>query len=118
MQELLSLLAHQGILADKMQRERIIYLNPADHSHVMPFNVLSAKGDPYELAQSIIEAFRRAWPESLSEAPRFADIMLHSLMLLIKTKRTLIDLPDLLTEDTFRDGLLQQASDPDLTKFF
>lgn len=100
------------------QHERIIYLNPADTHYIVPFNVLATPGDPYEVAQMVIESFRRAWPESLSSAPHFANIMLHALLVLIHAKLTLIDLPRLLTNKDFRRSLLSSVNIPELTEYF
>jgi type IV secretory system conjugative DNA transfer VirD4/TraG family protein len=116
--DLLWLLHKREVFAKSRQLDRIVYLNPAEHTYVIPFNVLATPGDPYVIAQNIIEAFRRTWPESLAEAPQFTDIMLHSLLLLIGTGRTLLDLPLVLTDQEFRDQLLEQAANDDLTHYF
>lgn len=116
--ELLALLQQRGLLDVPEQWNRIIYINPAEHRYVIPFNVLQTPGDPYEVAQNVIEAFRRTWPESLWEAPHFSNIMLHALLVLIKTRRTLIDLPRLLVDQRYRERLLARTASPDLTAFF
>jgi len=114
--DVLALLHNAGIL--EREQNRIIYLNPAEHEYVIPFNVLATPGDPYEIAQSVIEAFRRTWPASLSTAPHFENIMLHALLVLIQAKLTLVDLPQFLTEFTFREDCLQQVNVPELTSYF
>lgn len=116
--DLVELLASQGILADTTIRERIIYLDPASQAYVIPFNVLAVNERPYVIAQNVIEAFRRTWSEALSVAPNFENNMLYALLVLIKAKRTLIDLPRLWTNGDFRHRLLMEASDPELTSFF
>jgi len=116
--DLLELLYQRGSLENPELMERIVYVNPADHRHVIAFNVLAAQGDPYEIAQNVIEAFRRAYPETLREAPHFANLMLHALLVLIKTGMTLIELPRLLVDQAFRDSLLAQAGDRDLASYF
>jgi len=116
--ELLGLLQQRRLFDDPEQWRRIVYLNPAEHRYVVPFNVLRAPGDPYQVAQNVIEAFRRTWPESLWEAPHFSNVMLHALLLLIKTRRTLIDLPRLLVDQHYRERLLARTASPDLTAFF
>lgn len=116
--DLLVLLYNTNQLANDAARDRIIYLNPADHTHVIPFNVLAVSGEPYRIAQNVIEAFHRTWPDSLAAAPHFDNVMLHSLLLLIQAKLTLIHLPRLLLDDSFRAGLLEQNDDPALRSFF
>lgn len=116
--DLLAMLLDQGTLDDIQQAERVIYLDPTEHSFVVPFNVLATAGEPYEIAQNVIEAFRRTWPESLVEAPHFSNIMLHALMLLIRTRSTLIDLPRLLMSRPYRERLLERVDAPELSAFF
>jgi hypothetical protein len=116
--DLLSLLITRGVLDDLAIRERLMYLDPARKDYVIPFNVLTIPGEPYEIAQNVIEAFRRTWPESLAEAPNFANNMLHAVLLLIQSQLTLVELPRLLVDREFREMLLTRSGDPDLTSFF
>ena len=116
--DLLWLLEQQGAFADGAQQARIVYVNPAQRDHIIPFNVLATPGEPYEIAQNVIEAFRRTWPDSLGEAPHFSNVMLYTLLLLIRVRLTLVDMPRLLVDADFRDGLLERAGDPELTAFF
>lgn len=114
---LATLITHE-VLDQREQFKRIVYINPSDHRYVVPFNVLAAPGQPYEVAQNVIEAFRRTWPESLWEAPHFSNVMLHGLLVLIKVNQTLAALPRLLLDRPFREELLRQAGDRDLSSFF
>jgi len=98
--------------------ERLIYLDPSRKDYLIPFNVLAIPGDPYSVAQNVIEAFRRTWPETLKEAPRFSDIALHSLLVLIENRLTLVEFPRLLTDKDWRDQLLKKVANPDLAPFF
>lgn len=116
--DLLWLLDRQGVFADETQEKRIVYVNPAERRYIIPFNVLAVPGEPYEVAHNVIEAFRRTWPESLGEAPHFSNVMLHTLLLLIKVGLTLVDMPRLLVDAAFRDDLLERAGEPELTAFF
>ena len=65
-------------------RARILYLQPGGDDHALPFNILDTPGEPYAVAQGLLEAFRRTWAESLSEAPRFDNIALAALLVLIE----------------------------------
>jgi hypothetical protein len=116
--DLLWLLDRRRVLEDRAQEQRLVYVNPAERRYIIPFNVLATPGEPYEVAHNVIEAFRRAWPDSLGEAPHFTNVMLHALLLLIKVKLTLVDMPRLLVDADFRDGLLERAGEPELTAFF
>ena len=98
--------------------KRVIYFDPARTDFTIPFNVLCASLPPYTLAHQIIEAFRRTWPQSLREAPRFMNITLAAVLALILARRTLVDLPTLLTDKTFRESVLADVDDPNVVEFF
>jgi len=116
--DLLSLLVERDVFQrDPDLAKRIIYLDPAGE-RVIPLNVLAIPGDPYEIATAVIEALKRAWSETLSAAPNFENNALYSLMLLIKTRRTLLDLPRVWADTEFRDRLLEEAGDRDIVSFF
>ena len=83
-----------------------------------PFNVLRIPGEPYTVAQNVLEAFRRTWPESLRVAPRFSNIVLASLLLLIEQDLTLIEMPRLLTEPGYRQALLRRSHNIEVIRFF
>src|SRR5579859_7625685 len=114
-------LAHllsEGFFKSEAQRQRVIYFDPTRIDYAIPFNVLKTPTTPYALAQQVIEAFRRTWPQSLEEAPRFTNIALASLLVLIETGRSLIDMAELLTSKSLREQLLAQVHDPQLIDFF
>jgi DNA helicase HerA-like ATPase len=98
--------------------ERVIYFDPSRPEYALPFNVLASSDPPYVIAANLVEAFRRAWPESLREAPRFANILLAGILTLIANRRTLADLPRLLTNKEFREAMLVNISDPEIISVF
>ncbi len=63
------------------------------------------------MAASILEAFRRTWPDSLHEAPHFSNVVTAALIVLIQNHLTLMDMPLLLTNQAFRETCLEQISD-------
>jgi len=105
-------------LSEEEARERVIYFEPGRDDYLVPFNVLNTPYEPYVIAQNILEAFQRTWPESLKEAPRFANIILAALVVLIENRLTLIEMPRLLTEKAYRDELLRRVSNPEVPRFF
>ena len=114
------LLRHLGtrrLLDDPLIRRRIVYVEPTRTDYVIPFNVLATEDEPYQVAAAVLEAFRRTFP-TLKEAPHFENVMTHALLLLIKTRRTLVDLTRLLTDIHWREARLRQAGEPKLTAFF
>ena len=97
---------------------RILYFDPSRTDYLLPFNVLDSGFSPYETAQNVVEAFRRTWPRALSEAPRFSNIVTVSVLTLIANRLTLVELPRLLTDTGFRDGLLERVDDQEIIAFW
>ena len=63
------------------------------------------------MGASILEAFRRTWPNWLREAPRFSNVVTAALIVLIENGLTLWDMPRLLTDTEFREHCLAQVSE-------
>jgi len=99
-------------------RKRVIYFDPARPDFTIAFNVLRSSLEPYTVANHVTEAFRRTWPKSLGEAPRFTNIMQASLMALVYARKTLVDMPRMLTDPAFRDTVLARVPDPHVLNFF
>lgn len=94
---------------------RILYVAPRRRDYVVPFNVLKrpdATTETYEICQRVINAFMRTWSRTLAEPPRFQQIMRASLAVLVETGETLIDLYQLLTDETYREEHLERIPDP------
>ncbi len=117
--DLLRSLITQEILNDPAIRERLIYVDPARTDFVVPFNVLSNSGErPYDIATSVLEAFRRTWLESLKEAPHFTNVIVAALLVLIENQLTLMDMPRLLSDKNYRERCLTRVHDQELIEFF
>lgn len=99
-------------------RRRILYVDATREDYVVPFNVLATDDEPYITAQNVIEAMRRTWAEELRAAPRFANVALHSLLVLIEMRLSLVELPRLLADKDYRDSLLANVGQPDVAAFF
>lgn len=110
---------HQSWLANSVNRKRLIYLDPSRHDYLMPLNILkSSSSTPHEIAENVVEAFRRVWPETLSEAPRFAQIMRNAILVLALRGLSLLELEPLLTDAEFRKRMLSGVNDPLVVSFF
>ncbi len=117
-EDLLKLLLSSRRLSAVELADKLIYVEPSRTDAIIPFNVLATPDEPYKVAAAVIEAFRRTWSQALQEAPQFSNIMIHAVLLLIQTGQTLVDLPRLLVDQDWRDGLLARAADLKLTAFF
>lgn len=111
-------LVTSGYLTTHKHIRRIVYLDMTDTAHIPAFNVLAVPGEPYAIAQLVIEAFRRTWPDALKEAPQFSNVMLAALVVLIKTRQTLVHLHRLLVDKAWRDARLEEAADVEASAFF
>jgi hypothetical protein len=103
---------------DPAALDRVVYFEPTRTDCVIPFNILKSPLPPYTIAQQVIEAFRRTWPHALEEAPRFTNIALAVLLVLIETGKSLVEMPMMLTSRDYREKLLEQVYDPQVVEFF
>ncbi len=116
--DLLRLLVTRGVHRNLNVMRRIIYIDPSREDYIVPFNVLDSPDLPYDTAASILEAFRRTWPQSLQEAPHFSNVVMGALLVLIQNNLTLMDMHRLLTNQEFREVCLLKVSEPSVVEFF
>ena len=117
--DLLRLLVTRSVLTDPDIRSRLIYVDPARTDYVIPFNVLATQAEhPYDIAASVLKAFRRTWPECLSEAPHFSNVVTAALIVLIENGLTLMHMSRLLTNSEFREQCLERVTDSSIVEFF
>ncbi|HEX9597529.1 MAG TPA: DUF87 domain-containing protein, partial [Anaerolineales bacterium] len=111
--------AGRAWLSQPANQQRLIYLDPSRSDYLIPCNILkNPSSTPYEIAENVVEAFRRVWPETLAEAPRFAQIMRNAVLVLIAGGLSLLELEPLLTDAAFRRRLLEKVKDPLVVSFF
>ena len=109
-----SLIAH-NFFSNPEAFDRLLYVAPRRRDYIIPFNVLArpdSDTETYEIGQRVIAAFMRTWARTLSEPPRFQQIMRAALATLIETNETLCSLHRLLCDDQFRSDHLQNIPDP------
>ena len=100
-------------------RQRVFYVDPARTDYLIPANILrNPHATSYEIAENVIEAFRRVWPETLAEAPRFAQIMRNAVFVLAERGLSLLELEPFLTDPDFRSRLLAGIHDSLVVSFF
>jgi len=116
--DVLRLLVTKGLHKDLNVMKRIIYIDPSREDYIVPFNVLDSPDPPYDTAASILEAFRRTWPQSLQEAPHFSNVVMGALLVLIQNQLTLMDMHRLLTNQEFREVCLLKVGEPSVVEFF
>ncbi len=111
-------LLSRGYFTNHTALEHVVYFDPTRTDYFIPFNILKSALPPYTIAQQIIEAFRRTWPRALEEAPRFTNIALAVLLVLIETGKSLVEMPLVLTNREYREQLLAQVHEPQVVEFF
>lgn len=97
----------------------VIHLDPADLAHPVGFNPLyDVEPDQRPLvAAHVVAAFQHIWGSSWG--PRLEYILTNSLRLLLDAPgSTLLGLPKLLSDETYRRRLLAHARDPIVRAFW
>jgi len=116
--DVLSYLGNSGFFKIPENLKRLVYINPSRLDFSPGINLLELqKGeDPAEHANDIIEVFKRSW--DLENAPVFEDVMFNSMMVLMENNLSIIEMPRLITDKTYRDNLLAKTEDPAVNQFF
>lgn len=111
----------QGALATVPSRRahEVVYLDPADMQRPIGFNVLdNVRPDQHAVAaDGVVAAFHHVWPESWG--PRLEYLLMHAVRaLLANPGSTLLGVPRLFTDDTYRVRILANVRDPVLLAFW
>ena len=114
-EDVLSNLHSRGYFNNSESHKRVIYFEPSRSDYTLPFNILNL---PYvasdKLAEQTITAFKRAWPTLKDGAPRFQDIALPALRVLIEAGQTLVDLRRFLVDQGHRQYCISRVADQHL----
>jgi len=111
----------QGALGSVPSRRahEVVYLDPADMERPIGFNVLdSVRPDQHAVAaDGVVAAFHHVWPDSWG--PRLEYLLTHAIRaLLANPGSTLLGVPRLFTDDTYRTRILANVRDPVLLAFW
>lgn len=122
----LALIDPHGDLADNIlsyvpeeRMEDVIYFNPSDTKYPIAFNPLeeTRSEQRYLVASGLISIFKKIWPDYWG--PRLEHILRYSLLTLLEYPgSTLLDLPRLLTDVTFREAVLKSVKDQHVRDFW
>jgi type IV secretory pathway TraG/TraD family ATPase VirD4 len=106
-------------LIPRRRAHQLVYLNPTDLSRPIGYNVL---GDVHEdhrpvVAEGVISAFKHVWPDSWG--PRLEHFLLNSIRALLDAPgSTLLCVPRLLTDDSYRAHVVRTVRDPVVRSFW
>jgi hypothetical protein len=113
----------EEILTNHIPRNRtndVIYFNPKDHDRAFALNMLHcSRPDQRGLVVSnVIGIFKKLWADSWG--PRMEDILRNGLYALIEQPRpvSILALPKLLTDPTYRTQALGHSRNPAVLDFF
>jgi Type IV secretion-system coupling protein DNA-binding domain len=97
----------------------LVYINPYDYERPIGFNPLSGVPDDLKplVAEELVSAFRHVWPDSWG--PRLDYILSNAVRAILDVPgATLLMLPRLLTDDTFRAHIVEHyLTDPVVRSF-
>ncbi len=97
----------------------VVYFNPSDRDHPIAFNVLDTKkGYPEHLtASGLVEVFKKIWSESWG--PRLEYILRNAILALLQApESSLLGIPRVLIDSTYRAEVLRHVTDPVIRQFW
>ncbi len=113
-------LLDQGYFQRPDAFEKLLYVDFRRQDAFLPFNVLDQPYPDHTIADWLVEVCVRAWP-ALGDgaAPTFENLIRHATVLLCQNGRLpFTQLSRVLTDKSYRDGLLQAVTDPQVRRFF
>src|SRR6266516_1721736 len=118
--DILATLIDEGYFTRPDAYDKLWYVDFSRRDRFVPFNVLNKPGVyPDAVAQQFVEACTRAWPQLADgAAPRFENIMLATALTLCQNGLPLPAAHRLLTNKSYRDGLLERVTDSLVVSFF
>ena len=99
--------------------DHLVYIDPTDLSRPVGFNPLAHVPITQRplVADGIVSAFQHIWPDSWG--PRLEAILINAIRALLDAEgTTLLCLPRLLTDASYRDLILSKCKDPMVKNFF
>lgn len=105
----------------KARNDEVIYFDPSDLEHPIGFNPLDRvpPDQRHLVADHLLAAFAHIWGASLEDTPRLVYVLYNGIRLLLDTPgSTLLGLPRLLVDDSYRARLLDACLDPVVAAFW
>lgn len=117
--DILGLLLEAGYFRRNDARQKLLYIDFANREASLPFNVLKQQYPADEVSRLVVEACTRAWPALADgQAPNFENVLLASIPVLIANALPITEMTRLLADRPYRERLLKQVQDPQITSFF
>jgi hypothetical protein len=116
--DVLRLLMDNGLYKRQDTMQKVWYLDFSREDAWIAFNVLKQRGQPHTIAESVLEAFHRAYPELSTGSASFDTLVLNGVMLLIANSLPLTALYKLLTDGSYRKTLYAKEKDESVVAVF
>jgi len=97
----------------------VIYFNPADLDHPMPFNVMEKVAPEHRhlVASGLMEVFKKIWPDVWSA--RMEYILSNSILALLEDPNsTLLGINRMLADPEYRKKIIEKVKDPMVKSFW
>jgi hypothetical protein len=110
---------HIASLTPPERRSDVIYLDPSDPTYTFAYNPLAGvpEAERATTSANIVQSFKNIFASSWGY--RLEYILGHCVRLLLDTKdQTLLGLPRLLVDETYRDWLVVRCQDPVVRSFW
>ena len=116
----LQMFLETGFFNDMRAYEKLLYIPFGREKEHIPFNVLNQSCSPHNIAQFVLEAWKRSWSSSIGDgsATALENLLLCSVYTLVVNQKPLTDLYRLITDDVFRETLLPQVDDQFIRDFW
>jgi hypothetical protein len=98
---------------------RVVYFNPADLSFPFAWNIMAnvPQDDRPRIASGIVSAFKNVWSDSWG--PRLEYILYNCVRALLDAEHTsILGLPKMLADESFRRWVVRQVKDPFVRAFW
>ena len=100
--------------------QRTILFDPLDPDWVVGFNPLERinQTSSERLAMYMTDVALRVWKINPSNAPRMVWLLTNTFLALVELGLSILDLPQFLTDQAYRDNLVSQLSLPSVRRYF
>lgn len=103
----------------RRRTDDVVYFNPADLEHPIGWNLLAdvAPDRRHLVASNVVSTFRHIWRESWG--PRLEYVLTHSILALLEYGgSTLLGIPRLLSDESYRKHVVAHVRDPIVRAFW
>jgi hypothetical protein len=115
---ILETLIATGFYKDDRAYSKVWYVDFSRQDAFVAFNCLKQPYPPHQVAENLLEAWKRAWSGLEENAVNLENILLSGVYVLVVNQRPLTELAKLLSDMDFRAGLLAHVDDPLIVDFF